>query len=54
MKENRELLLTADSKATTAMLHYDAFKTMFSEYLKALFTEIDKVNIDKFDKKSEK
>lgn len=46
LKENRELLLTADSKATTAMLHYDAFKTMFSEYLKALFTEIDNCSLD--------
>ncbi len=46
LKENKELLLTADSKATTAMLHYDAFKTMFSEYLKTLFTEIDKCSLD--------
>lgn len=46
LKENRELLLTADSKATTAMLHYDTFKTLFSEYLKTLFTEIDKCSLD--------
>lgn len=46
LKENREMLLTADGKATIAMLHYDAFKTMFSEYLKTLFTEIDKCSLD--------
>ena len=46
LKENREMLLTADSKATTAMLHYDTFKTMFSDYLKTLFTEIDKCSLD--------
>lgn len=46
LKENKELLLTADSKATTAMLHYDAFKTMFSKYLKTLFAEIDKCSLD--------
>lgn len=46
LKENREMLLNADSKATIAMLHYDTFKTMFSEYLKTLFTEIDKCSLD--------
>lgn len=46
LKENRELLLTADNKATTAMLHYDSFKITFSEYLKILFTEIDKCSLD--------
>lgn len=46
LKENREMLLTADTKATTAMLHYDSFKITFSEYLKTLFTEIDKCSLD--------
>ena len=46
LKENKELLLTADSKATTAMRHYDAFKKMFSDYLKVLFAEIDKCSLD--------
>lgn len=46
LKENKELLLAADSKATTAMLHYDAFKKMFSDYLKILFAEIDKCSLD--------
>lgn len=46
LKENREQLLTADNKATTAMLHYDSFKITFSEYLKILFTEIDKCSLD--------
>lgn len=46
LKESKEMLLEADSKATTAMLHYDIFKQKFSEYLKLLFTEIDKCALD--------
>ena len=46
LKDSKERLLTADSKATNAMLHYDAFKIMFSDYLKTLFSEIDKCSLD--------
>lgn len=46
LKENKEELLTADNKATTAMHHYDTFKQKFAEYIKVLFTEIDKCSLD--------
>ena len=46
LKENKEELLTADNKATTAMHHYDTFKKKFAEYIKVLFTEIDKCSLD--------
>lgn len=46
LKENKELLLTADSKATSAMLKYETFVQLFNEYLKAMFSEIDKVSLD--------
>lgn len=46
LKENKEKLLKADDKATTAMQHYDTFKQKFSEYIKILFTEVDKCSLD--------
>lgn len=46
LKENRDELLKADNKATTAMQHYETFKQKFAEYIKILFTEIDKCSLD--------
>ena len=46
LKENRDDLLKADNKATTAMQHYETFKQKFAEYIKILFTEIDKCSLD--------
>lgn len=46
LKENQEALLKADSKATTAMSYYEVFNQKFDQYLKILFTEIDKCSLD--------
>ena len=46
LKENRDDLLKADNKATTAMQNYETFKQRFAEYIKILFTEIDKCSLD--------
>ncbi|MEF9922371.1 MAG: hypothetical protein RR769_05580, partial [Anaerovoracaceae bacterium] len=48
LKELQEELLKADNKATSAMEHYDLFKTKFSEYLRKIFVEIDKCDLDEF------
>lgn len=46
LKENKEELLEADNKATKAMHNYNVFKERFTDYLKTLFTEIDKCSLD--------
>lgn len=46
MKEHKEELLEADNKATKAMHNYNVFKERFTDYLKTLFTEIDKCSLD--------
>ncbi len=46
LKEHKEELLEADNKATKAMHNYNVFKGKFTDYLKTLFTEIDKCSLD--------
>jgi len=46
LKEHKEELLEADNKATKAMHNYNVFKGKFADYLKMLFTEIDKCSLD--------
>lgn len=46
MKEHKEELLEADNKATKAMHNYNVFKERFTDYIKTLFTEIDKCSLD--------
>lgn len=46
MKKHKEELLEADNKATKAMHNYNVFKERFTNYLKTLFTEIDKCSLD--------
>lgn len=46
LKEHKEELLEADNKATKAMHNYNVFKGKFADYLKTLFTEIDKCSLD--------